>query len=190
MTTEIKPIDFTKIYSNEEFENMPEFDEPYELIEGKIIKRVPCDTHGRIARRISNHLFMFDPDEQIGTAWLATTFNMGQGWMPIPDLGFMIASHVPEESEKSIKGVPDLLVEVDSPSDLDSKPGRDAASNKIKKYQEFGVRIIWAISPRTKTVEIYHPGQAEPVKRLNIDDKLEGEDVFPGFELSVKAIFG
>ncbi len=190
MSTEtISTLDFSRTYTNAEFEALPNDGRWLELIEGKVVEKMPGDIHSRISRLINNHLFMFDPKEQLGTPWLGASFEMGQGWMPIPDLGFMIASRVPPKSLRSVKGVPDLVVEVHSPSDLDSKPSRDAAAMKIAKYQSFGVRLVWAINPITQTIEVYRPGQAEPIKVLDINDQLDGEEIIPGFVMPVKALF-
>lgn len=109
--------------------------------------------------------------------------------MPIPDLGFMVASRVPAKSNKSIKGVPDLVVEIHSPTDLRSKAEREAATQKIKDWQKVGVRIIWAINPRKKEVEVYHSDQAKPVQVLTSNDELSGEDVISGFKIDMKGLF-
>jgi len=189
MTIETQIINFNRTYTNEEFEALPVSGRLLQLIDGKLVEKMPGDRHGRIANRIAKRYHRFDLDDKLGQMWLATTFDMGLGWMPIPDVGFMMADRVPIESDGSIKGLPDLVVEVHSPSDLDTTPGRDAARNKIRKYQEFGVRIIWAINPRQQTVEIYHLDRETPVVILSVNDELDGENVIPGFRMPVKALF-
>ncbi len=189
MVLQANKLSFERTYTNAEFEALPTDGKLLELIEAKLVEKMPGDRHGRIADRISKQFHRFDLEDTLGQMWASTTFDLGQGWMPIPDLGFMSAGRVPLESETSIKGVPDLVVEVHSPSDLDSKPGRDAAQEKIKKYQSCGVRIIWAINPRQKTVEVYHPDQATPFATLGLKDVLDGEDVIPGFSMLVSKLF-
>ncbi len=182
-------IDLDRTYTNAEFEALPTEGRRLELIEGKLVEKMPGDTHGRIGRRIILKLGFFDRKARLGVMWPGTTFDLGEGWQPIPDLGFLVASRVPPETEGAIRVIPDLVVEVHSPSDLDSKPGRDAAARKIRHYQEAGVRLIWAINPRAKTVEVYHYDQAEPIATLSLKDTLEGEDVIPGFKLKVRTLF-
>ncbi len=190
MTTETKLIDLERTYTVAEFEALPEFDELYELVEGRLIKKMsPGDRHGRVADRITKRYHRYDLEDKLGQMWSATTFDVGTGWMPIPDLGFMTSAHIPVETEKSVKGVPDLVVEVHSPSDLDSKPGRNAAQKKIRQWQEVGVPLIWAINPRQKTVEIYHQGQASPIFMLGVADELDGENIIPGFRMPVADLF-
>ncbi len=182
-------IDFAKTYTNAEFEALPTDGRLLELIEGKVVEKMPGDTHGRISRRLNVQLALFDPDEKAGVLWPGTTVDLGAGWLPIPDLLFIKAERVPPESEKSLKVIPDLVVEIHSPSNLDSKPGRDAAQAKIAQYLAKGVQIVWAINPREQTVEIYYPGQNTPAKKLGIEAELDGEQVIPGFKISLKKLF-
>ncbi len=183
--------DLERTYTVAEFEALPEFDELYELVDGKLVKKpMPGDANGRIAKRIDRKLGVFDPEEKLGIMWRDTTFDVGTGWLPIPDLGFVVASRVPSESEKSVKAVPDLVVEIHSPSDLRSKKERYDTVKKIEDWQAVGVRLIWSINPRTQIVEVYHSGQAEPVQKLTIEDELDGKIIIPGFKLKVSELFG
>lgn len=191
MALRAREPDTGRTYTPEEFEALPQFDELYELVDGKLVKKpMPGDAHGRIAKRIDRKLAAFDPDENLGMMWRDTTFDVGTGWMQIPDLGFMVAGRVPLESEKSVKGVPDLVVEIHSPTDLRSQKEREAPRKKIAGWLAAGVRIIWSINPRRKSVEVYHQGQTRPVQTLGVGDTLDGEEVIPAFSLSVGEIFG
>lgn len=190
MTSPVRKLNFERTYTPEEFETLPEFEELYELVEGKLVRKfMPGDEHGRIARTVMKRYDRLDPDETLGKLWSATTFDVGTGWLPIPDLGYMIAARVPLKSPKSIKGVPDLVVEIHSPTDLRSKPERDLAAQKIREWQKVGVRIIWAINPQKQEVEVYYPNQVKPVRTLTIKDELDGEDVLPGFKLRISELF-
>jgi len=177
-----------------DFELMPEFDQGYELLDGRLVQKpMAGDRHERIIRRISKAYDRFDPDDTIGTLWSSSaTFDVGTGWMPLPDIGFMLASRVPPESDKSIKGVPDWVVEVQSPSDLTSKTEREKAAAKIQRWLSVGVRLVWSVNPGLKVVEVYRPGpnQAKAVKVLAMGEVLDGEEVVPGFSLPVAVLFG
>jgi Uma2 family endonuclease len=94
-----------------------------------------------------------------------------------------------KRSKKALTEIPDLVVEVHSPRDLASRARYDEAQLKIRLYQIAGVKIVWAINPASRTVEVYHPGQLEPVAVLGVNNKLDGEDVIPGFELQISALF-
>ncbi len=193
MTLQLKPVEFEKterIYTNEDFEELPAFYERYELIKGKLVERMSTGgEHGRITGLIAKHFTLFDPEEKIGLVWHDTSFNIAPGFIPTPDLAFVTLARMPVIDAKALKVVPDLVVEVHSPNDLKSKPGREAAANKIRKYQAAGVKIVWAINPDKQLVEAYHPGEAEPWKIYNLADELDGEDVLPGFKLKVATLF-
>ena len=193
MTLQLKPVELDnagRLYTNEEFEELPAFYERYELIEGKLVERMSTGgEHGRVAGQIERRITLFDPEEKIGLVWRDTGFNIASGFIPTPDLAFVTLARMPVIDKKALKVVPDLVVEVHSPSDLKSKPGRDAAANKIRKYQAAGVKIVWAVNPDKQLVEAYHPGEVEPWKIYSLDDELDGEDVLPGFKLKVATLF-
>lgn len=172
-----------RTYTVEEFEALPEFDDNYELLDGKLIEKpMPGDDHGRIIEDLSNYLVEYGI-RKLGRKWSQTSFDLGEGWVPMPDLAFVIAGRVPPTSDGAVKAIPDLVVEVWSPHDLDSQKRNEEARAKIKRYQEAGVRIIWAINPRNRTVLVYHPNGL--VATLSEQDELDGEDVIPGFRLKV-----
>jgi Uma2 family endonuclease len=55
MALRANPSKVEKTYTPEEFENMPEFQENYELVNGRLVKKpMAGDDHGRIARYINN----------------------------------------------------------------------------------------------------------------------------------------
>ncbi|MEI6044739.1 MAG: Uma2 family endonuclease [Chloroflexota bacterium] len=191
MTLYARVTEVEKSYSPQEFETLPEFDERYELVDGKLVKKpMPGGQHGSIARRINKRVNLFDPDDKFGIMWFDTTFDVGTGWLPIPDLGYVVTSRIPAITEKAIKCVPDLVVEIHSPSDSRSKAEREATEKKIRDWQKVGVSIIWAINPETKMVAVYHPHPAEPIMELGLEDELNGEAVIPGFKLRVGELFG
>ncbi len=190
MALRAKPTTPEQTYSPAEFEALPEFNDRYELVGGKLVKKpMPGAEHGSIARRINKQITLFDPDDKIGVLWFDTTFNVGTGWMPIPDLGYVVTSRLPAITEKALNCVPDLVIEIYSPTDLRSKPEREATRQKIRNWQNVGVRLIWAINPEKKQIEVYHPDQAKPILELGINGELDGEDVIPGFKLKLNTLF-
>lgn len=78
--------------------------------------------------------------------------------------------------------VPDLLVEVFSPTD---RPGR--LNRRIRQYHDRGVPLVWVIFPEERTVNVCRPGQLPEV--LEESDTLTGEGVLPEFTCSVADFF-
>jgi Uma2 family endonuclease len=77
---------------------------------------------------------------------------------------------------------PELVVEVLSPD--------DPASELIRKLSEYfaaGVRLVWVADPDERSVRAYR--SSTDVRELRGTDSLSGEDVLPGFEAEVAALF-
>jgi Uma2 family endonuclease len=85
---------------------------------------------------------------------------------------------------------PDFVIELRSASDR-LKPLQD----KMIEYRDNGVRLGFLLNPQDRSVEIYRLGKEVEVLRwqsLSEGDsptELSGEDVLPGFVLSLKGIF-
>ena len=79
-------------------------------------------------------------------------------------------------------GAPDLAVEVLAPSD---RPG--AVQAKVGEYLAAGTRIVWIVDPASERVNMFHTLLAS--RTLTRDQKLDGEDVLPGFRVTVAEIF-
>jgi Uma2 family endonuclease len=47
---------------------------------------------------------------------------------------------------------------------------------------------VWVIQPNKQIVAVFRQGQAEP-ETIQPDGELDGEDVIPGFKLSLKVLF-
>ena len=58
---------------------------------------------------------------------------------------------------------------------------------KVAEYLAAGVRLIWVVNPKTKSVHVYRPGNE--VLRLSGDDELTGAEVLPEFVLKVSELF-
>ena len=191
-TSQAFALDSDRLYSLAEFENLdlPDNGSRYELIEGVLKVSPPAgDDHGRSGNEIVLQIGFFDPKRKLGRSWMDTGFQVAPGFNPVPDVAFIKAENVPDRSRKTVQAKPDLVVEVWSPGDLDTKAHREEARHKIRLYQLAGVPVVWAINPANRSVEVYHPGQVSPVQVLGEDGELSGEDVIPGFTMPVRALF-
>ena len=101
-----------------------------------------------------------------------------------PDIAFISAERLPLDVEVSgyYEVVPDLIVEVVSPSDSARE-----VMDKALMWLSFGARMVWAVNPQSRSVDVYRPG--ERTLTLTQDDTLDGLDVVPGFVCPVGDIF-
>lgn len=58
---------------------------------------------------------------------------------------------------------------------------------KVQDWLDAGVRLVWVVNPKRRTVTIHRP-DADP-RVLREDDLLSGEDVVAGFSLRVGELF-
>jgi Uma2 family endonuclease len=77
---------------------------------------------------------------------------------------------------------PELVVEVLSPHDSISD-----VAQKLREYFAAGVKLVWVADPEAKAVRAYRT--LTDVRETGGSDRLSGDDVLPGFEVEVKALF-
>lgn len=73
-------------------------------------------------------------------------------------------------------------MEVVSPSTLWSE-----IEEEVEEYLEAGVRMIWVVNPRTRSITVYR--SRSRVQIPGKDDTLNGEDVLPAFGVPVSEVF-
>jgi Uma2 family endonuclease len=78
---------------------------------------------------------------------------------------------------------PDVVAEVVSPND-----NYYAVDQKVWEYLEAGVKLVWVINPRKRTVMAYR-GPTGDASLFREQDEIGGEDVLPGFRCRVADLF-
>ena len=97
-------------------------------------------------------------------------------------MAFVRTSRVPAaDADGFLPLAPDLAVEVLSPGD---RPGETLA--KVGDWLEAGARLIWVVDPERRRAHVYRADGTEAI--VTDADPLDGEDVLPGFTLSLGAI--
>ena len=61
-------------------------------------------------------------------------------------------------------------------------------AGKAREYLNAGTRLVWVIWPRRRQVDVWRTGDDEPTA-LTVEDRLDGEDVVPGFSYPVAELF-
>lgn len=83
-----------------------------------------------------------------------------------------------EEQEKFPPICPDFVIELRSRTDF-----LENIQAKMQDYLNSGLQLGWLINPQQQQVEIYRPLQPVEIKQLPTE--LNGENVLPGFSLSL-----
>jgi Uma2 family endonuclease len=187
-----------------------------EMIDGRLIVAPAGFEHGDIASTLLAALYSYVRQHRLGRVVDSSTgFWMRSGDLLSPDVAFVAAARLrgmkrlprkffpgspdllgPDIAfvaaarfkgmkrlpRKFFQGSPDLLAEVLSPND---KPHE--IERKMIEYFASDTKLAWLVDPVSRTVTLYH--DARPGRVLSGSDVLDGEDVVPGFTLSLEHLF-
>jgi Uma2 family endonuclease len=178
----------TKLMTAEELAQLPVDGRHYELVRGAVVEVTPAGgRQGENAGQIAGHLWVFVQSHGLGRIYVAETgyvLARNPDIVRAPDVSFVRADRLPPEQEREgfLELAPDLVVEVVSPNDR----MRDVA-DKVLEYLDAGVRLVWVVEPRRRTVTVWTPDRRARI--LTEPDELDGGDVLPGFRLPLVEIF-
>ena len=138
----------------EDYANLPD-DERYELIDGELMPMPsPKEIHQAICGAIFMSVGMFANAMALGRTYFApfdvilSDFNVVQ-----PDIIFVSNARSRIITEDNIRGAPDLVVEILSPSTADYD-----RTVKRELYERYGVPEYWLVDPYAKTITILRLG--------------------------------
>jgi Uma2 family endonuclease len=184
MTTDVS---LERTYTVDEFMHLADDGYSYELVRGRLQPMSPTSgEHGRIAALLHIYLGSYVLQHALGETFVAeTAFVLDAATHDVraADIAFVAAPRLSAIGEGAVPFPPDLAIEVISPTDRLTK-----VQEKVAQYQRAGVRLVWVLNPRHKTVQVFHSGVQEPTT-LDLDGVLDGEDVVPGFTLPVRVLF-
>ncbi|HVA47519.1 MAG TPA: Uma2 family endonuclease [Pirellulales bacterium] len=106
------------------------------------------------------------------------------GLVRIPDIAFASSKRFSQRrgSRKMPHLVPDLAVEVLSEDNTPKEMSR-----KLDDYFDAGVRLVWFVDPRKRTVEAFSGKKSSKV--LAEPETLTGGKVLPGFSVPLEELF-
>ena len=172
----------------EELAELPADAWRHELIEGELRTMAPAgDQHGLVAVNITYLVVDHVRKNTLGRCHIAETgfvLRRDPDTVRAPDLAFTRTERLPDQPTKSFSDiVPDLVVEVVSPSDRASE-----VTKKALVWLQAGVRLVWVIDPEAEVVTVHRDGDVIGLLQ-GPDAVLSGEDVLPGFEARLADIF-
>lgn len=158
-------------------------DQDFELIAGVIIPLpTPSPRHNAIVMFIAAALYLFVYPRRIGRVFGDRTgYTLSMGDELIPDVSYISFARQPDLPEKLIIA-PDLAVEVVSPSNSAGE-----IQTKVILYFQYGAPLVWIVYPDSQTIVVHTSARSSYT--LMVDDDLTGENVLPGFVLTVRDIF-
>ncbi|WP_281246359.1 Uma2 family endonuclease [Desulfoscipio geothermicus] len=104
---------------------------------------------------------------------------------PQPDIMFISKERLDIITDNYIKGAPDLVIEILSPS-----TGKWDRVKKSRLYYKHGVKEYWIVDPDYKVIEVFTPGE----KNWNLFQSYDAEVILvspllSGLEIQLKDIF-
>jgi Uma2 family endonuclease len=172
-----------KIWTVSDYMGIGISNEPVQLIHGKLtMSPAPSPQHQRISRNLLQILIQH-------------TLNFGEVfYSPIdlilsesivlqPDLVFISNKKKEIITNRGIEGVPDLLVEVLSPS--------NSYIDRVTKkeiYAAHGIPELWLVDPQSKQLEIYLPKTEQAIKIYKEDEVVTAETL-PTLSFTLSSIF-
>ncbi len=173
-------------YTYQDYAKLPE-GAPYQLIGGNLVMTAaPSTYHQIISASLMLTLSNFVHEQQLGVVLYAPIdvyFEETETYQP--DIIFISRERLNMIEEERIKGAPDLVVEILSPTTAyyDLK-------KKFKVYEKHGVEEYWVVDPGDRSIAVYEnrEGKLALVQEVTRKGKVQSK-VLSGFELEVETIW-
>jgi Uma2 family endonuclease len=161
-------------------------DRDCELIDGILVEKAVGYEESMLAIAIADALRRFVRPKRLGiVAGEGGTLKFAPGLVYIPDVSFVAFASLPggKRPRAPIPPIiPDLAVEILSVSNTPKEMQR-----KLGAYFKYGVRLVWFVDPKKRTVEVFTSPKTKVVLKEN--QILTGGDLLPGFKLKLRELF-
>jgi Uma2 family endonuclease len=158
----------------------------FELVDGILLGKNIGAFESLLALEIGRLLGNFVRPRKLGfVLGEAGMLRLAPGLIRIPDVAFLSidkfpGGRLPREAAWSVG--PDLAVEVISQGNTEKE-----MAEKLRDYFAAGSRLVWYVDPEQRQVEVFTSPQSRRVVQEH--EALDGGDVLPGFEMSLKELF-
>ncbi|NWJ94762.1 MAG: Uma2 family endonuclease [Chloroflexi bacterium] len=169
-------------------------EEPIELYNGWLVWKAMTDAEERRVATIMLEIL----------SSTARTYHFGQGYMDNfecemaneellkPDVSILsnqrfelqVSPALPGRDHLVLKGSPELVIEVRSPSNL-----RSEEEIKRQKYFENGTLVVWDVEPKKRKIWVYEVEDQRTAVEYSPKDKISCERLFPGWQRLVTDFF-
>jgi len=167
---------------------MPNDGRRYELVDGEVyMTPAPGTRHQRAVGKLFRALSEFAQARDLGEIFLAPCdVVFGERTAVQPDLFFVRQGRLSIVTDTNVQGVPDLVIEVLSPSNAAFD-----RETKLQVYARAGVPELWYLDPEERTAEVLNLGAD---RRYVLTAKLSGKadlvsDALPGLSLRLDEVF-
>ena len=173
------------ILTYEDYRNTPD-DQRYELLDGAlVVLPTPNIAHQRVLGDLSFALHDFVREKRVGAAFLRVAVVLSDTNVVEPDITFVSESRMDIVETDNIRGAPDLVVEIISPSN----PERDVV-RKRDIYARHGVGEYWIADPDARSIRVMtlEGSTYSIIGEYEVGDKLTSPTL-KGLRLGVEGVF-
>jgi Uma2 family endonuclease len=167
---------------------LPDDGKRYEIIEGVLyVANAPSIEHQFAVMKISGQIDSFVSQHRLGMVLTAPIeVHLSGTTRPVqPDILFIRTENQPSLGTQFFDGVPDLTVEVISPSSI-----RLDRTVKFDAYERAGVAEYWIVDPKARLVEVYTLARGEyALLGQYTGDEMITSNVLVGLQIKASGLF-
>lgn len=157
-----------------------------ELVDGLLVEKGLGYTESELTLILAGYLRAFIVPRNLGlVSGAGGMMRLRPGLVREPDLAFASWDRIPGRRRPTAAiaaFAPDLAIEVLSKSNT-----RKEMARKRREYFKAGVRLVWEVDPKARTVAVYESPEGPIV--LEVGQTLDGGQVLPGFALPLADLF-
>jgi Uma2 family endonuclease len=177
----------TKLFTYDDYLTLPDDGKRYEIIEGELyMTPAPTTRHQDIFGTLYTSMRLHAEQRDLGKV-LSAPIDLVLSLVDLvqPDILFIAKPRLHIIAAKNIVAIPDLIVEIVSPSSTK----RDREQKRLL-YEKYKLPEYWIVDPETKSVEVYlfEDGQLNQAAILASTDQLKARQI-DGFAMRVGEIF-
>lgn len=173
-------------YTIDDLADFPDDGKLRELVDGQIVEwDMPGWQHGLFETELASILRNFVRERHLGLVASGEVMSRIRGSKHSArgsDIEFRRRGRIPRDDADApaTLTVPDLVVEIVSPSDR-----ADLVLEKIYDWLRAGVQLLWYIDPKSGNTTVY---QGDRVWHVAAEEPLDGGEVLPGFQIRLRDV--
>lgn len=185
----MKPVSPGVKLTYEDYLQFPEDGKRHELIDGEhYVTPTPVRKHQAIVTNLSGLIWSHLQQHPIGRVYSAP-FDVifSNNDVVEPDLLYISNERAQQiETSPWVKGAPDLVIEIGSPSTR-----RRDETIKRRLYERFGVQEYWIVDPEIDAIKVFRriDERFERVAELLENDDVLATPLLPALEMKLAKIF-
>jgi Uma2 family endonuclease len=173
-----------------DYARLPDDGHRYEVIRGHLyVSAAPNAGHQHVVWRFNQTFGRYVDENRLGVVYTApfdVLLPAGIAEPVEPDLLFIRTENIPGPADPNFQGVPDLVIEVESP-----RTRKRDRTTKKDAYRDAGVPEYWRADPRSRTVTVLvlSEDRARYVERVYGPGDTLLSSLLPGLAIRVDDLF-